>query len=219
MKLDSKKSGKNILIFNHKSFTRPKNRPVRDLCSSACYTYFRYIQKSKGLLIMMVQKDFYIDEILAQYFPADSWVTWIGRSGANNTTRFVRVHDEQYVLRVYETHQDEEKVKYEHAILVALAEMPLPFSIPQPVQSRAGKTMVRTKDGKIAGLFRYLDGVTPALDELAEIQFFGRTAGQLSVSFAHVQINQHPAYRPYYEIESTHPRCSIQDVLNFAKNP
>jgi homoserine kinase type II len=168
---------------------------------------------------MMVQIDIHIDEILAQYFPAGSWVSWIGQSGANNTTRFVRVHDEQYVLRVYETHQDEEKVKYEHAILVALAEMLLPFSIPKPVQSRAGKTMVRTKVGKIAGLFRYLDGVNPALDELAEIQSFGRTAGQLSVSFAHVQINQHPAYRPYYEIESTHPRCSLQDVLNFCKEP
>jgi hypothetical protein len=26
--------------------------------------------------------------------------------GANNTTRFVRVHDEQFVLRIYETHHE-----------------------------------------------------------------------------------------------------------------
>lgn len=38
--------------------------------------------------------------------------------GANNTTRFVRVHVEQFVLRIYETHQDENKVKYEHTILL-----------------------------------------------------------------------------------------------------
>jgi homoserine kinase type II len=168
---------------------------------------------------MLVQKDIHIDEILAQYFPAGIWVTWIGQSGANNTTRFVRVHEEQYVLRVYETHQDEKKVKYEHAILLALAEIPLPFSIPQPVRSLDGNTIVRTKDEKIAGLFRYLDGVNPALDELAEIQSYGRTAGQLSVSLAHVQINQLPAYRPYYEIDSTHPSCSLQDVLSFCKKP
>lgn len=170
---------------------------------------------------MMVEKNIYIDEILAQYFPAGSWVTWVGQSGANNTTRFVRVDDEQYVLRVYETHQDEEKVKYEHAILVALAEMPLPFSIPKPIQSLGGKTIFRTRvgKGKIAGLFRYLDGVNPALDDLAEIRSYGRTAGLLSASLAHVQIQQRPAYRPYYDIESTHPSCSLQDVLSFCKKP
>ncbi|MEH6996562.1 phosphotransferase, partial [Neobacillus drentensis] len=124
-----------------------------------------------------------------------------------------------YVLRVYETHQDEDKVKYEHAILVAIAEMTLTFSIPQPVQSRDGKTIVRTRDGKIAGLFRYLDGVNPTLDELEEIHSYGRTAGQLSASLAQVQIKQRPAYRPYYEIENTHPRCSLQDVLSFCKKP
>jgi homoserine kinase type II len=173
----------------------------------------------KGLLIMMLQKNIYIDEILAQYFPAGSWETRVGQSGANNTTRFVTVDDEQYVLRIYETHQDEEKVKYEHALLIALAEIPLPFSIPQPVQSRDGKTIVRTRDGKIAGLFRYLDGENPTLNELAEIRSFGRIAGQLSASLAHVQINQRPSYRPYYEIENTHPSCSLQDILNFCKNP
>lgn len=168
---------------------------------------------------MMVKKNIYIDEILAQYFPAGSWETWVGQSGANNTTRFVRVDDVQYVLRVYETHQDEAKVQYEHAILVALAEMPLTFSIPQPVQSRDGNTIVRTKAGKIAGLFRFLDGVNPVLDELAEIRSYGRTAGLLSASLAHVHINQLPAYKPYYEIESTHPSCSLQDVLSFCENP
>jgi homoserine kinase type II len=176
-------------------------------------------KNSKGLLIMMLQKNTYIDEILARYFLEGSWVAWVGQSGANNTTRFVSVDDEQYVLRIYETHQDEDKVNYEHSILVALAEMTLPFSIPQPVRSRDGKTLVRTRDGKIAGLFRYLDGVNPTLDELAEIHSYGRSAGQLSASLSHVQINQRPAYRPYYEIESTHPRCSLQDVLSFCKNP
>lgn len=173
----------------------------------------------RGLLIIMVEKIIYIDEILAQYFPTGSWVTWVGQSGANNTTRFVRVDNELYVLRVYETHQDVEKVNYEHSILVVLAELPLTFSIPKPIESRVGKTIVRTRDGKIAALFQYLDGSNPALVELVEIHSYGRTAGLLSASLAHVQIQQRPAYRPYYEIESTHPSCSIQDIFNFCKNP
>jgi homoserine kinase type II len=193
-----------------------RNRPYvprHDILTSETY------KKCKGLLIMMLQKNIYIDEILDQYFLADSWETRVGQSGANNTTRFVTVNDEQYVLRIYETHQDVDKVKYEHALLIALAEMPLPFSIPQPVRSRDGKTIVKTRDGKIAGLFQYLDGVNPTLNELSELHSFGRIAGQLSASLAHVQINQRPAYRPYYEIENTHPSCSLQDILNFCKNP
>ncbi|MFP7296762.1 phosphotransferase [Neobacillus niacini] len=168
---------------------------------------------------MMEQTNLYIDEILSQYFLAGSWVTRAGESGANNTTRFVTVDAEKFVLRIYETHQDVEKVQYEHTILTALAELPLPFSIPMPVQTRDGKTMLRTKDGKIASLFRYMEGVNPVLDSLAEIHCYGRTAGILSDTLAYVQVNQQPAYRPYYEIDSTHPRCSIQDVLSFSKNP
>lgn len=160
-----------------------------------------------------------IDEILSHYFPTGSWITSLGQSGANNTTRFVRVQDEQFVLRIYETHQDEHKVNYEHTILLALSELPLPFSIPRPVPTRDGNTIVRTKDGKLAGLFRFLNGDNPALEEMTEIHSFGRIAGHLSNSLAKVQIKQLPAYRPYYEIESAHPNCPLPKILNFCINP
>lgn len=167
----------------------------------------------------MIQEKAYIDEILARYFPPSSWVTWTGKSGVNNTTQFVAVHDEKYVLRIYETHQDEEKVKYEHAILLALNEMQLPFSIPEPILTHEGSTYVRSKDGKIAGLFRFLDGVNPDLNEIPVIHSFGKTAGQLSEVLATIQINQLPAYRPYYEIESTHPSCPLSEILCFCISP
>lgn len=98
----------------------------------------------------MIPENAYIDDILSHYFPTGSWVTWAGKSGSNNTTRFVSVHDEKYVLRIYETHQDENKVKYEHAILLALVEKPLLFSVPTLVLSHDGNSIVRTKDGKLA---------------------------------------------------------------------
>jgi homoserine kinase type II len=167
----------------------------------------------------MILENAYIDDILSHYFPRDSWVTWVGQSGSNNTTRFVSVHDEKYVLRIYQTHQDEDKVKYEHTILLALMEKMLPFSIPKLVVTHVGDTIVRTKDGKIAGLFRYLPGVNAVLDKFEEIHSFGKTAGLLSVFLANVQINQFPAYRPYYEIDSTHPNCSLPDILSFCMNP
>ncbi|MFP3122817.1 phosphotransferase [Ectobacillus funiculus] len=167
----------------------------------------------------MKQEQAYIDEILVRFFPKGSWRTWEGGTGANNTTRFVEVQDERYVLRIYETHQDEDKVRYEHSVLLALKELPLLFGIPEPIMTPEGDTVVRTKDGKIAGLFRFLDGVNPTLDDPAQLRSFGWTTGQLTRFLAKVGVNQAPVYRPYYEIENTHPRCSLQEVIRFCMNP
>jgi homoserine kinase type II len=167
----------------------------------------------------MAEETTQMDEILAHYFPPGSWTTTVGKSGANNTTRFVHVQDERFVLRIYETHQDEKKVIYEHAILLDLVEKSLPFTTPRPVLTHDGYTIVRTKEGKLAGLFYYLEGVNPVLEELGEIESFGRVAGQLSSSLAQVQMNLEPAYQPYYEIENAHPHCPLPEVLNFCSHP
>jgi homoserine kinase type II len=161
----------------------------------------------------------YIDDILARYFPAGSWETRFGPSGANNTTVFIIVNAEQFVLRIYKTHQDKEKIMYEQAVLLALKKQPLLFSIPEPVLTLEGKPMVETADGKLAGLYRFLDGVNPSLDSLGQIQSFGRTAAQLTGSLAEVQLHLPPVYRPYYEIESTHPRCPLSEIMKFCQIP
>lgn len=161
----------------------------------------------------------YFDQILVNYFHVGRWKIREGQSGANNTTRFIAVNDKDYVLRIYETHQDEAKVKYEHSVLLALKDLPLSFSIPVPVLTREGNTLVRTEDGKIAGLFHFLEGENPALDESANLTSFGKTTALLSKALAKVQIENRPVYRPYYEIESAHPRCSMSDVNRFCTNP
>lgn len=161
----------------------------------------------------------YIDDILAHYFPAGSWKTEIGPSGANNTTVFISVNDEQFVLRIYNTHQDEEKIKYEQAVLLALKKLSLIFSIPEHMLTREGKSILRADDGKFACLFRYLEGVNPSLEELDQIQSFGSTAARLTDSLAKIQLHLPPVYRPYYEIENTHPRCSLADIMKFCQAP
>jgi homoserine kinase type II len=167
----------------------------------------------------MKREKTYINEILAYFFPVGSWEIRTGPSGSNNTTRFLTVDDEQYVVRIYETHQDERKVRYEHAVLLALKELPLTFSIPEPITTKAGNTIVRTKDGKLASVFRFLDGKNPQLIESAQFYSFGKITGQLTNALALVQTNENPIYRPYYEIEHTHPNCSLHELMNFCENP
>lgn len=107
----------------------------------------------------------YSEEIVPLYFPMENWEMVPGPSGENNTTLFIHANNEKYVLRIYETHQDEDKVNYEHAVLLALIERPLSFSTPVPMSTKDGLTIVKTQSGFLSGLFRFIDGRNPALED------------------------------------------------------
>jgi len=161
----------------------------------------------------------YIEEIVPLYFPMENWEIVPGPSGENNTTLFILADKEQYVLRIYESHQDEDKVNYEHAVLLALIEQPLSFSIPVPMRTKDDQTIVKTQSGLLAGLFRFIDGMNPALEDIDQIYSFGKGAGQLTAELAEVSVNQQPVYRPYYDMDSTHPRCSLDQMKDFSLHP
>src|SRR3954469_18645543 len=91
----------------------------------------------------------------ANWFPAQTWTLRVGAGGMNNTTRFVDVNDRTYVMRLYETHRDRNKIKFEHNVLLGLAEVKktLSFDIPMPLELPGGGTMVTLGDeegGKLA---------------------------------------------------------------------
>lgn len=160
-----------------------------------------------------------IDKVLTRLFPSGGWSVQTGASGMNNTTRFVMVQGQRYVLRIYETHRDASKVKYEHSILLALQEVSLPFRIPKPVRSPEGDTILRLEDGKLAALFHFMEGVNPTFEELPQLYSFGRTTSQLTCALEKLTLDLAPAYRPYYEIENTHPFCPPQAVIDFCTKP
>jgi homoserine kinase type II len=161
----------------------------------------------------------FIEEIVTLYFPFENWATLPGPSGENNTTVFILANQEKYVLRIYETHQDEEKVTFEHAILLALKERPLSLSIPVPIRTIEGRTIVKTGSGFLAGLFQFIDGANPALVDFEQIYSFGQATGHLSAALAEVNVNQQPVYRPYYDMDSTHPKCPLDKIKEFSLNP
>src|SRR5690606_16060069 len=61
-------------------------------------------------------------------------------SGTNNTTRFIRMDGQAYVLRRYETHRDAAKVRYEHAVLQSLQQLDLSVHTPVPIMNKQGHT-------------------------------------------------------------------------------
>ncbi|MCM3600979.1 phosphotransferase [Robertmurraya korlensis] len=161
----------------------------------------------------------YIEEIVPLYFPIEKWEVVPGPSGENNTTLFILAANKKYVLRIYETHQDEEKVNFEHAVLLALKEQQLPLSFPVPVRTKDGQTLVKTQSGSLAGLFKFLNGVNPDLKTFEQIYSFGKATGQLTEALAKVSVKQRPVYRPYYDMDSTHPKCSLDQINDFSLNP
>jgi homoserine kinase type II len=167
----------------------------------------------------MCTTDIYINKILSEYFLQRDWNISNGGNGVNNTTRFIENNGQKFVLRVYETHQDESKVEYEHHVLIALNNTQGPLLIPKPVSTGNGSTFIKTEDGKLAAMFYHIEGSNPTLEKPSELISFGRAAGQLTLALEKVNTVLEPVYSPYYEIENTHPSCSLAYVLDLCMNP
>ncbi|WP_079409018.1 phosphotransferase [Paenibacillus ferrarius] len=162
----------------------------------------------------------------ANWFPGQKWTLRVGEGGMNNTTRFVDVNGTSYVLRLYETHRDMDKIKYEHAILLALAKhkAQLSYRIPVPIVLPEGGTIVQLeelegKGGKLAALFTFTDGCNPTWANTEQIKNFGQAVGQLSRVLAAISVDLAPVYPPYYEIENIHPRCTPEAIRAFCLQP
>lgn len=145
------------------------------------------------------------DAVLARYFAphadgSPAWMLTRGPSGMNNTTRYVTHAGGRYILRIYETHRDEDKVAYEHHVLACLKQAPVAgLPVPEPVEALDGGSIVHTPEGKLAALFRHREGRNPALVSAEDFLDFGRSAGALSCAMATITPDREPLYRPYYE--------------------
>ncbi|MEJ8305475.1 phosphotransferase enzyme family protein [Saccharibacillus sacchari] len=162
-----------------------------------------------------------LEEVVRQYLPHYAGTPEQGAKGWNNTTRFVDHDHRRYVLRVYETHRDPAKIKFEHAVLLALAEAELSFRTPVPLLTTEGETLVRLKDssGRYACLFAYIEGLRPTDEDIRPLHTFGEAAGELSAALAVIAPKQKPAYRPYYELGEAYPLCKPERVFDLCSNP
>lgn len=161
------------------------------------------------------------DQVLKRYGIKDGWQLIQGQSGWNNTTRFVELGGQRWVLRIYETHRDADKIRFEHEILLALNELELPFGIPLPARCEDGSTFVQLTDGseRFACLFTYIKGSRPEENNPAIIHAIGQVTGQLSKALSELKVMSKPMYPPYYEMDSAHPLCTPAHVNAFCVAP
>ncbi|CAG7648034.1 Homoserine kinase [Paenibacillus solanacearum] len=128
-------------------------------------------------------------------------------SGMNNTTRFVYAGTRKYVLRVYENHCDESKLRFEHGILERLQRLGLPFQTPRVLRTRGeADTFVTGPDGKLASLFYYIEGRRPDPGILKHVEGIGATSGALIEALAAVEMAEGlVGHQPYYLLQDNYP--------------
>jgi len=168
-----------------------------------------------------------VDKLLSKYFSDGKWEVEAGQSGWNNTTRFVRAAGKRWVLRIYQTHRDADKVLFEHEVLRALNQMDLPFQVPCPAACDDGNTISRLAESggdaeaqeKLACLFAYIEGTRPPENDAAAAYRIGIAAGQLSRALSGLQLAGAPAYPPYYEMDAAYPLCTPGTVAAFCFSP
>jgi homoserine kinase type II len=139
--------------------------------------------------------------------------------GVNNTTVRVDVEDgRSFVLRIARGHANLARIRYEVAILDALARQSLPFDIPIPIRTGADEACVVFEDDglpAIATLTAFLPGTAPDPSDLALAELAGAALAQLDLALAQISPPQGPDYAPrplFGDLAGWHP--AVPDPLH-----
>ena len=164
---------------------------------------------------MSASKD-YFKSIAIKYFDGDVTILK-GKSGYNNITRFITKERSKYVMRVY-CHNDKRKIDFEIAVLNRLYNN-ISFRVPKPIASKDSNYVVMAPDEKPVVMFNYIEGNTPDLKSLSDLEQLGKIIGQLSKGLAALDLTEKPAYTPYYKLQEAYNECMGEYLDNFCKQP
>lgn len=146
-----------------------------------------------------------LDNVLAQYVWQGKPRVIPGPSGMNNTTVMIEDDQDKRVVRIYNNHADRSKLQFEHTMLAELKQTRLAIATPQPIANKQHSIITQLQNGKLAAAFVYIDGERPSAENMQSMVSLADAAAQLSKAFAQLQIEEAPAYTPYYELESNYP--------------
>ncbi|MBB6019276.1 homoserine kinase type II [Paenibacillus sp. JGP012] len=167
----------------------------------------------------------FISDVLTLYGITSEWQGKRSEGGMNNSTFVLHTDEEIYIMRQYETHNDQAKIAFEHDVLTALQHSDFKLDSPRPVESVKNQRMYQvvqdefTGRTKIVTLFHYLEGVNPVWEHADQLLQLGRAAGHLSSSLARLDVQSEPVYPPYYRIDKAYPLCSPSRLMELCASP
>lgn len=145
---------------------------------------------------------------------------WSPRStgwGTINQTFFVGSESNTYVLKLYGKDANPAQLRYEYCILAGLGQADLPFSVPSPLPSNSGETLlpVAEAEGVLASLFPLLNGQTVRRGDPQTTRQAGAAMGMLHHALSNLSITPDDAVLPRWgELARVHPL--IPDPLALA---
>lgn len=126
--------------------------------------------------------------------------------GVNNQTYYVDADGGSYVVRIYQNSRDPVRIKYEHAILQALAARSLTFRVPVPVVGHSGSTVVTLDDGVCAALFSRLPGGPPDRCDRKHLRACGAALAELHEALRQLDVGPPPPSSGVYgDLDHVHP--------------
>lgn len=158
-----------------------------------------------------------ITEVLECYFEDGQWRVESKESGVNNTTRFVYTPMGTFVLRIYDNHEDMNKIMYESTVLQQLQRVKLSYRVPKPFHTLKGNPYVVTVSGKIAVVFEYIEGERADMQDSRHVAAIGKAMGELTDALSRIQLDVDAAYEPYYELYEVHPLVTKERLDGWMK--
>ena len=138
--------------------------------------------------------------------------------GVNNIVQYVTLPSgEKELLRIYNNGCDEQRVKFEHEILQQLNKLQLSFQVPNFVESKEGRTMVRLSNGADACMCKIIPGSLPKLTCARDL---GRAAGELNTALTKINVDSSMCnVAPYWKMWEVHHAVTRENFEETMKGP
>jgi len=130
-------------------------------------------------------------------------------AGTNNLSRQIDTPAGPYLLRIYQNTSDPGRIRFEHALLLALQREELSFSVPLPLATRRGETYVELgHDGRdaVAALFPLIPGRHPEYGNVAAAARCGEALAELDDALTRIEVDPSlPRPTMYGQLDKVHP--------------
>ncbi len=163
-----------------------------------------------------------LQEIISHYFPSENIVISPVPFGLTNTTCFVTVNDDRYVVRHYNRYtKSQESLRLELEVSSYLLASGLSFTIPAFLPTQAGEPFVIFADGTIGALMSYIPGTAPSLQDPNDAFALGRVVGELGAKLSPYKLSNtmQNAGIPFTDLFRLHPLADAEQIALFWRKP
>lgn len=163
-----------------------------------------------------------IHSIISHYFPLIDVTISPVPFGLTNTTCFVDINNQRYVVRHYNRYTKSlPSLHLEMDVIAHLKQLNLSFAVPSFFPSSNHDRYVILQDGTIGVLLSFIPGDAPTLKHASEYQQLGQIVGEISNALDKVDMNTSAQYAgiPFTQLYQLHPLANKETINHFFENP